>query len=168
MQLTARYLLFHQYPWHQAHAHACQHGLYQVRGQLEARPYPHLPVIEPIVREPLAPGLPVAGHREQHLLARPVRRGCCLPGLLQRLRAGHRHQKLVVQAMRGQPGPVSRAHGDGGVYLAAVEVDVAYAGMDVHGHPGLRLVEAMQVRQQPFGAEGGQGGQVERATAGLA
>jgi len=70
--------------------------------------------------------------------------------------------------MRGQPGPVSRADGDGGVYLCAVEIDIADARVDVHRHPGLRLVEAMQMRQQPFGAEGGQGGQIERATAGLA
>ncbi len=39
--------------------------------------------------------------------------------------------------------------------------------MNVHQHAWVRAVERMQARQQPFGAEGGQGGQAQGADPGL-
>src|SRR5256885_13295169 len=36
VQLTARHLLFHQHPWHQAHAHACQHRSEEHTSELQS------------------------------------------------------------------------------------------------------------------------------------
>ena len=71
------------------------------------------------------------------------------------------------EPVRVQAGPVARADGNGRVEIVGMEVDAADPRMQVHGHARMRGIEIVQVRQQPFRAEGRQGREPQRAGAGL-